>query len=333
MLDMQLLNQIDWMITFQAMTNWIVEIFRAISRLGDEEFFLFIAPVIYWCFSTRVGLRVGIYLMLSGGVNYAFKLFFAQPRPYWMDPRVIAYHTESSFGFPSGHAQHATVFWGALAASARQPAALILAGLLIFLIGVSRVIVGVHFISDVIAGWMIGVITLFVLLRLEKPALAWLKRQMLAQQVLYLFAGSVLLVGIGILARAVHPGWEMPSEWLANAIAASPNGEAPDPMALSGLITNAGAFFGLAAGALWTDLRRGFDPGGVVWKRLARFLVGVMGVAILWFGLGAVFPRGESVLPYILRYIRYALIGFWVTGIAPWLFIRLSLANPKLPEG
>lgn len=333
MLDLQLVNQIDWIIAFQAMTNWMAEIFRAISRLGDEEFFLFIAPVVYWCFSTRVGLRIGIYLMLSGGVNFAIKILFAQPRPYWLDPRVIAFHTESSFGFPSGHAQHATVFWGALAVSARQPAGLILAGLLIFLIGASRVIVGVHFISDVIAGWVIGILVLFILLSLEKPVLTWLKKQTFTQQVLYLFAGSVSLAGIGFLARAVHNGWEIPAEWLANAIAASPDGAAPDPMALSGLITNAGAFFGLAMGALWTDFRGGFDPGGLARKRFARFVLGVFGVAVLWFGLGAIFPRGESALPHLLRYLRYALIGLWVTGLAPWLFIRLNLANPKLPKG
>jgi hypothetical protein len=56
----------------------------------------------------------------------------------------------------------------------------------------------------------------------------------------------------------------------------------------------------------------------------------VIGLLILWFGLGLVFPRGESILPYILRYLRYVLVGFWVSGGAPWIFYKFNLAEaPK----
>ena len=332
MLDAILADQIDWMVALQTLTRWLVAAAGAITRLGNEEFYLFVAPILYWCFNTRTGLRVGIYLMLSGGVNYALKIFFAQPRPYWIDPRISAFHTESSFGLPSGHAQNAAVFWGSFAASARHPAIILLAGLLIFFIGASRIILGVHFISDVVLGWLTGGLLLYIFLRLEKPLISWLKRQEVTRQILLIFSGSLFLVGMGVLARVIQSEWEMPAEWLANAIAAYPTAAAPDPMALSGLITNAGAFFGLAIGALWTDRRGGFDPGGLAWKRLARFGLGVIGVAFLWFGLGAIFPRGESLLPYGLRYLRYTLIGLWVTGMAPWLFVRFKLANLGAPQ-
>ena len=327
MVDTLLFEQAQWIAAFQAVSSWLAGFAQTITYLGNEEFYLFVAPVIFWCFSTRVGLRIGIYLMLSGGINSALKILFVQPRPYWIDPQVVAFSIESSFGLPSGHAQHATVFWGALAASASQPAANILAVLLIFLIGASRVLLGVHFISDVLAGWLIGALLLYVFLSLEKPVVSWLKREVFTNQLLYLFGGSLLLGGIGVLARSFNIGWDMSAEWLTNAIAASPDGTAPDPMALSTLITNAGAFFGLASGAVWIERQGGFDPGGLAWKRLARFLLGVLGVAILWFGLGMVFPCGESFLPYVLRYIRYALVGLWVTGLAPWLFLRFNLAN------
>ena len=48
---------------------------------------------------------------------------------------------------------------------------------------------------------------------------------------------------------------------------------------------------------------------------------------ILWAGLGAVFPDGENLLAYSLRYLRYALIGFWIAGLAPLVFFKLKLAN------
>jgi len=332
MLDILLLEQVNWMLAFQAIAGGLAGAAEAITRLGDEEFFLFVAPVIYWSFSTTIGLRVGLYLMISGGLNYALKLFFAQPRPYWIDPQILAFRTESSFGLPSGHAQHATVFWGALAASSRQPAILILVMLIIFLIGVSRVLLGVHFISDVLAGWLIGALLLWLLILLEKPALQWLKRQTFTKQIVTVFVGSLILLGIGFIARVLNADWQMPAEWLANATSNPSGGDPPDPMAMSGLITNAGALFGLAAGSLWINRHGGFSPRGLAWKRLVRFILGVIGVAVLWFGLGAVFPRGESLLPYILRYIRYALVGLWVTGLAPWLFIQLHLAEQDIPS-
>ena len=60
---------------------------------------------------------------------------------------------------------------------------------------------------------------------------------------------------------------------------------------------------------------------------MLRFIVGLIGVAIFFLGLKIVFPDGETFIPYILRYVRYALVGFWVLGGAPWLFFRFKLAD------
>jgi hypothetical protein len=65
-------------------------------------------------------------------------------------------------------------------------------------------------------------------------------------------------------------------------------------------------------------------------QRLLRYPIGLVGVLIFWYGLGLVFPRGDDWLAYTLRYIRYALIGVWITALAPLLFMRLGLA--KRPE-
>jgi hypothetical protein len=34
-------------------------------------------------------------------------------------------------------------------------------------------------------------------------------------------------------------------------------------------------------------------------------------------------------LPYLLRYLRYGLVGLWIAGLAPWLFMRLKLTPQK----
>jgi hypothetical protein len=50
---------------------------------------------------------------------------------------------------------------------------------------------------------------------------------------------------------------------------------------------------------------------------------------VLYIGLGSLFPETEDFLSYALRYVRYALIGFWISGFAPWLFVKVKLASPS----
>jgi hypothetical protein len=191
---------------------------------------------------------------------------------------------------------------------------------------------GVHFPSDVLLGWLVGALLLWALIRWEKKILAWLNRYPPTEQILIALGVSLALVLIGASVRLALDQWQMPGSWVQLAAQAAPDAEPIDPLAISGLVSQAGVFFGLSMGAILLKGLGGFDAGGEAWKRLARFLVGVLGVFIIWNGLGAVFPRGEYLLAYALRYLRYALVGFWVAGAAPYLFIRLRLAQPQTVE-
>ena len=64
--------------------------------------------------------------------------------------------------------------------------------------------------------------------------------------------------------------------------------------------------------------------------QILRYVLGLAGIAVFWFGLGAVFPRGEEFLPILLRLLRYALVGLWIGAGAPVIFKKLGLAStPK----
>lgn len=93
-----------------------------------------------------------------------------------------------------------------------------------------------------------------------------------------------------------------------------------------------GALFGLSAGALWLSARGGFSAKGSWWKRTLRFMIGVAVVAILWMGLGEIIPDRDDFLGYTLYYTWYAVIGFWIAALAPVVFIRLNLAQPKIEK-
>ena len=82
-------------------------------------------------------------------------------------------------------------------------------------------------------------------------------------------------------------------------------------------------------GAAWLRHLGGFEEKGAWWKLVLRYLLGVAGVLAIRYGLKFIFPEGESLLALSLRYVRYTFIGFWVTGAAPWAFLRLKLAEKR----
>lgn len=318
---------IQLILWLQGLGDWLVPPMTFMSFLGTEIFYLFIAPAIFWCYDARLGLRLGLALMVTGILNSLFKLLFHTPRPFWIDTRVQAPHPESSFGIPSGHAQNAVVVWGVLANWFKGAWAWGIALALMFLIGFSRMVLGVHFLSDVLLGWLIGALLLWAILACEKPLLNWLKRFNLTQQIGLAFTASLLVIALGFLVRMLIGDWSLPPEWVANAVLADPGGEPINPLGISGLVSNAGAFFGLAAGGMWLFSRGGFNAGGPALQRLLRFVLGLLGVMLIWGGLGQIFPDGETFLPLLLRYLRYGLVGLWIAALAPRVFVRMRLAE------
>jgi membrane-associated phospholipid phosphatase len=299
------------------------------SFLGSEEFFLIMLPFLYWCVDAALGLRVGLILLFSTWLNDVFKILFADPRPYWISTDVKAYANESSFGVPSGHSQTAVAVWGMIAYYVNRRWVWFACVAVMVLIGLSRMYLGVHFPSDVLIGWLIGGILLFCFIKFWDPVAAWLRRLTFAQQVLVAFLVSLGFIGTVQLAILTLGDWSMPEEWLLNIAAAFPEGPVPDPVGLSGAITSAGTLFGLSLGLAWFTRQGGFSVEGSLGQRAVRFLVGLVGVAILYFGLKIIFPSGDGTLPYLFRYLRYSLVGAWVSAGAPWLFLRMKLAKPK----
>ena len=320
---------IQWELLFsawvQSLGQWLEFPMQVFSFLGNEMFFLLIMPAIYWSLDPVLGFRAGMMLVISGGLNSALKMFFHTPRPYWVDTNIKAFSAEASFGLPSGHAQTAASIWGMLGKMVQKRGSLLIAGVVIFLIGLSRIYLGVHFLHDVLSGWLIGILILILYLKLEKPIGKWLERRTLWAQVMYAFLFSACILMLGLWAQNSSSSWSVPAEWSSLAIAAS--GKAPDPFNLEGVLTIAGVAFGFTAGFAWWRSKTGIEQIHYgTGKRLARYGIGLVGILILYLGLGFIFPDEPYLLGAALRYLRYALIGGWVTAFAPWCFKQLHLA-------
>jgi membrane-associated phospholipid phosphatase len=318
-------SSIAIIIAIQGMGEWLTLAMRFFSNLGTEDFFFLVLPLIYWCIDSALGLRVGLILTTTGVFNYAGKLLFAGPRPYWVSSHVKGLWPETTFGAPSGHAQNAMSVWGVIAVHMKKTSSWIIAGLLIFLIGFSRIYLGSHFPHDVALGWLLGGLILFAFVKLEKPVLEWFLPRNLFQQILIGFVISLIFILIGFSAAIFRESFHIPEQWISNALLASPDVLAPvEP---HGIFTLAGTFFGLVAGAAWILHNGGYQVTGPIWNRSLRYVIGLIGVLVFWMGLGAIIPDGDGFIFYLLRYLRYSLVGWWVAAGAPWAFVRFALSE------
>lgn len=322
-----LLTEAGLIAALQTIGTWLVPVLIAFTALGYEEFYLLVVPFTYWCMDSGLGIRLGAMLMISQSTNEMAKLVFHTPRPYWISKEVAAFSSETSFGAPSNHAQISMSMWGTLAAWARRRWVTIVCVVVIFMIGFSRIYLGMHFISDVLIGWIIGGLLLLAFLRWEKPFIHQFIRFSLWRQLALIFLGAAFILTARGLIQELLSGWQMPAEWAANALTARPDNQIA-PLEVKGVFTQIGVWLGLLGGLAWYYHRWGkFDASGTPWQLLARYLIGAAGIILLWGGLGKLFPSSTDTLGLILRTVRYLLIGLWVSAVTPLLFIRLKLAK------
>jgi len=313
---------------FQGLGTWLLPIMSAITWLGTEYFYMIALTLIYWCLDSALGARIGLILMLANSVGGFFKVIFHTPRPYWIDPRVSAFSAETSFGLPSGHTLNATSVFGITAASLRKKWVWLAAVVIIILMGISRMYLGMHFLRDVVGGLVIGTILLFLFTGLEEPLVRWFKKQHIVYRICAALLSALLMIVAALMSRIAIIGWEMPESWFTTALNASD--VAIDPLSVEGIFTSAGVWFGLLAGLSFVINGSGaFDVSGPWLRRFLRYLVGIIGLLVLYAGLGALFPDTPDLLGYSLRFLRYTLIGLWTAWLAPLVFIKLGLAQPR----
>jgi len=320
-------SQIPIILFFQNLGEWLYLPMKAMTFLGEETFFFALVPIFYWLIDARLGFRIGLTLIISIAINGFFKLAFHMPRPYWYDTRVQALDTETSFGLPSGHSQNSAAIWGSLGFQMNNRTGWLIVALLVFLVGISRMYLGVHFVSDVLSGWLLGFLLVWVIHRYEQPVLRWFRRFSLAGQCLLVLGVSFSWLALGWIVLFPLQSWVAPATWIQNTQNTAEPLTGLEPLSLSGVVSAAGSFAGTILGLLFIGQKGAFRTAGT-WQQLAlRLVIGMIGVGIFWMGLGEIFPSGQDILSLSLRYVRYALAGGWITGLAPWVFWRFRLAE------
>ena len=276
----------------QGMSPALDTLFKAITTLGSEQGFLLVLPLAFWCWDKRRGVRLGLLLLLSAYLNGVLKDLLDQPRPSPARVKVLA--TETNSGLPSGHAQNSMVVFGYLAAQVRRPRTWILAGLVIFGVGLSRIYLGVHFPSDVVGGWLVGAGLLALYLWLEPELERNVRSWSWGYKMLLAIAFPLAL----LLGHA--------NENSARAL---------------------GIVLGFMAGWLMELRWVGFSTKGSLAQRALRFVVGGVVLIAVWLSSRALLPSEPETTAVVFRLLRYILVGVWASLGAPWLFVRLGLAS------
>ncbi|MEV0384536.1 phosphatase PAP2 family protein [Nonomuraea sp. NPDC050643] len=314
LLDDLHLTELEPIIWVQRLPDAVRPVMELASVFGTDTFFLLCLPVLYWCVNPAFALRLGLTVLLAAATNAIAKLATHQPRPYWIDARVRPLSIEGAFGLPSGHAQIGTAALGRIAAAVGRPWAWWTAGALVALVCLSRVYLGVHFISDVVTGVLLGIVVLVLVGRFERPVTVWWRRRALWAQLGIAVVLSGALIGAAVLANAPYAGWSTPATWSsAGAI---------DPESLDTIVTMSGALLGTLSGTAVMYRLGWFDAGGRLGVRAARWALGMVVAVLIWYAEREVLPETLAA-----TYAGYALLALWVQLGAPVLFIKLGLMS------
>lgn len=266
------------------------------SIFGEELVLILILGFLYWSYDKKLAKTVGLTVIMGLVWNTMVKNITLRRRPYFDHNRIkilrivdreadIYNIAAQGYSFPSGHSTNAAAVFASLAVNLRKRWFTVMAIALPLLAGVSRFVVGAHYPTDVLAGWLLGIISVFFI-------------QLLQSRV----KNTLLLYGI-LLVTAV-PGFFFC--------------KSADYFTAMGLLVG---FFG---GTLLEERYVHFENTHKPVQMLVRVLGGLAIYFLLNIVLKMPFSKEflacGSTAALLVRSVRYAIIAFIEFGVYPMLF-------------
>lgn len=276
------------------------------TMFGEELILVAILGFLYWCYDKEFGKFVGTNLAVAIVLNPLVKNIFLRRRPYFdhsgiqclrpVDPHEDIYNiTAQGYSFPSGHSMSASAAYGAIGIYKKNPLIRFLSVLLPLLVGISRFALGVHYPTDVFAGWILGGLIVI--------GLNYLYRHVSHRPLLYLV---LILLGL--------PGFFYCTS--------------------SDYYTGYGLMIGIFSGFLFEEKFVHFENTRKPFRGLLRILGGVsifFGInTLLKLPFSNELLESGTLLAHLIRTCRYGITAFTVIGVYPLLFAVMAPKRKKL---
>ena len=285
--------ELDFLRYLESMrTEVLLKLFEAITLLGEEIILVLLIVVIYFTMDKKLGRKIFLIAVTSGCMNSVVKNFVKRPRPFMVgDITPVRVETATGYSFPSGHTQNlaswSTVIW----TKYKKVWIGILALTGTILIAFSRMFLGVHYPSDVLAGAVLGIgIALF---------LNYVSEQLNDDKKL------LLIIILCLLPFAIF--------YLAN-----PDPEYEDFFKLYPMLP--GFLLGMKVEERLAPLQ--YDV--TVWKKILRVIIGVVCALVVKEGLKLPLDLGLTGA-LLLDAFRYFAMVFVIIGLCPILFKKIKL--------
>ena len=155
-----------------------ISIISFFSMFGEELFLILILGFIYWSYDKKLGRTMGLSAIMGLTWNTMAKNIVLRRRPYFdhegikilrvVDPEADIYDISAQgYSFPSGHSTNVATVFSSLAINLRKRWVTVVAITIPLLTGFSRIVVGAHYPTDVLAGWLLGLISVLIVRYLQ----------------------------------------------------------------------------------------------------------------------------------------------------------------------
>lgn len=190
--------------------------FSIFTLFGEELVVAGVIAVIYICFNKEFGERAIVTVLSASCITTAVKSGVRRLRPYATGnvtkaDNFLTADLDADMSFPSGHATASSGFFAALSIRFRKAYIIAPSAVLVFLIVLSRLYLGVHYPSDVLAGLVVGIGMAFLWALVYKGFYK-------ARLYIYLGFAALTLIPLFIPAMQTKSMFEMSAIALATAI-------------------------------------------------------------------------------------------------------------------
>ena len=288
------------LMTFQSLRiPALTGVFLLLTEFGAETIQLPLIAFLYWCGKKRIAILIGISFFSGMVVNQLLKITFCVQRPFLRFENLAAVAEAlpgaSGFSFPSGHTAGAISVYGMIAMLTEKRWLKIVMVSLIAAVGISRLYLGVHTPTDVLAAIVIGTLIL-IAVRIASRSLAAnpaLKNR-------FLLLGFALLL-ISMLYALLKPYPEGTGAFLR-----------------SDVMKTVGAALGGLIGFRVEESKLRFEAPKSWIGKILVFIPGIALTMALRVLLKA--PLNAAFGELVGSFVRYVLITFWITALYPVLF-------------